>query len=209
MRYWQSWLRTSRYRGRWREMVERSALCLKLLVYQPTGALVAAPTTSLPETLGGTRNWDYRFTWVRDAAFTLYALMSLGFTEEAAGVHGLARGPVPGRRRSEQGAPDPLRRSTGDSEVAGDRRSTTSRVPGLAPGPGRATTPPRQRQLDIYGELMDSVLPLQQVRLTDLLRAVDRACRRQLDWLAEHWEEPDDGRLGGPRAASSGSPTRR
>ena len=83
--YWRSWLRRSRYQGRYREMVERSALVLKLLVYQPTGALVAAPTTSLPESVGGARNWDYRYTWIRDAAFTLYALMRLGFTDEAAG----------------------------------------------------------------------------------------------------------------------------
>jgi Glycosyl hydrolases family 15 len=83
--YWRNWLRRSRYQGRYREIVERSALVLKLLVYQPTGALVAAPTTSLPESVGGVRNWDYRYTWIRDAAFSLHALMRLGFTDEAAG----------------------------------------------------------------------------------------------------------------------------
>jgi GH15 family glucan-1,4-alpha-glucosidase len=81
--YWRRWLSRSRYRGRWREMVNRSALALKLLIYEPTGALVAAPTTSLPEQLGGPRNWDYRFTWVRDAAFTVYALRRIGLPHEA------------------------------------------------------------------------------------------------------------------------------
>ena len=81
--FWRGWLRRSRYSGRWREMVHRSALTLKLLTYAPTGAIVAAPTTSLPEQVGGARNWDYRYTWMRDAAFTLYALLRLGFTEEA------------------------------------------------------------------------------------------------------------------------------
>ena len=81
--YWRNWLEQSRYRGRWREMVHRSALTLKLLTYAPTGALVAAPTTSLPEQIGGERNWDYRYTWIRDAAFSLYALLRLGFIEEA------------------------------------------------------------------------------------------------------------------------------
>jgi GH15 family glucan-1,4-alpha-glucosidase len=90
--YWRNWLAKSRYQGRWREMVHRSALTLKLLTFLPTGGIVAAPTTSLPEQLGGGRNWDYRYTWIRDAAFSLYALLRLGFTEEAAAFMEWLRG---------------------------------------------------------------------------------------------------------------------
>src|SRR5207244_2707820 len=86
--FWRRWLSQSRYRGRWRETVHRSALVLKLLTYQPTGAMVAAPTTSLPVQLGGGRNWDYRYTWIRDTAFSLYALLRLGFTDETPISHG-------------------------------------------------------------------------------------------------------------------------
>jgi GH15 family glucan-1,4-alpha-glucosidase len=82
--YWRWWLSKCTYTGRWREMVHRSALALKLLTFEPTGAIVAVPTCSLPESLGGERNWDYRYTWIRDAAFTLYGLSRIGFTEEAA-----------------------------------------------------------------------------------------------------------------------------
>lgn len=81
--YWQNWIAKCRYQGRWREKVRRSALTLKMLVFEETGAIVAAPTFSLPEHIGGTRNWDYRFTWVRDTSFTIYALIRLGFTDEA------------------------------------------------------------------------------------------------------------------------------
>src|SRR5215468_7313910 len=83
--YWRRWISKCTYTGRWRETVHRSALALKLLTYEPTGAIVAAPTCSLPEALGGVRNWDYRYTWIRDAAFTLYGLLRIGLTEEAAG----------------------------------------------------------------------------------------------------------------------------
>ncbi|HET6318915.1 MAG TPA: trehalase-like domain-containing protein, partial [Chloroflexota bacterium] len=83
-RFWRGWIGRSTYRGRWREMVDRSAMTLKLLTYAPTGALIAAPTAALPEQLGGERNWDYRFTWVRDASFSVGALLALGFREEAA-----------------------------------------------------------------------------------------------------------------------------
>jgi GH15 family glucan-1,4-alpha-glucosidase len=83
VRFWRDWLASSSYRGRWREMVHGSALTLKLLTFAPTGAIVAAPTMSLPEQLGGERNWDYRYVWIRDGAFCVYALLRLGFTAEA------------------------------------------------------------------------------------------------------------------------------
>src|SRR5579863_7780474 len=88
VKFWRKWLSACTYRGRWREQVERSALALKLLTFEPTGAIVAAPTTSLPEVIGGVRNWDYRYTWARDAAFTVYGFLRIGFKREAAGFIG-------------------------------------------------------------------------------------------------------------------------
>lgn len=86
--YWRNWIAKCTYTGRWREAVYRSALVLKLLTFEPTGAIVAAATTSLPEGIGGTRNWDYRFSWIRDSSFVLYAFIKLGFREEAAAFMG-------------------------------------------------------------------------------------------------------------------------
>jgi GH15 family glucan-1,4-alpha-glucosidase len=194
--FWQNWVSQSRYRGRWREMVQRSALVLKLLVYHPTGALVAAPTTSLPEQLGGGRNWDYRYSWLRDAAFTIYALMTLGFLEEAASFMEWVQ------RRCESATAERdimiMYSIDGSENIAetildhldGYQGSRPVRIGNSAVG---------QRQLDVYGELMDSVYlynreaPISYDLWTGL-------CKR-LDWLAKHWQEPDEGiwEIRGPR----------
>jgi GH15 family glucan-1,4-alpha-glucosidase len=187
--YWRSWLRRSRYQGRYREMVERSALVLKLLVYQPTGALVAAPTTSLPEYLGGTRNWDYRYTWIRDAALSLNGLMRLGFTDEAAGFMAWLEARC-AEASAEHGL-QTLYAIDGNPEVPetvldhleGYKGSRPVRVGNSAAG---------QLQLDIYGELMDAVYMYNKYGSPigyDLWEALGR----QLDWLEKHWELPDDG----------------
>jgi len=194
--FWQGWVSQSGYRGRWREMVQRSALVLKLLVYHPTGALVAAPTTSLPEQLGGGRNWDYRYSWLRDAAFTVYALMTLGFLEEAASFMEW----VQGRCESATKERDVMIMYTVDGSeeltetvldhLDGYQGSRPVRIGNSAVG---------QRQIDVYGELMDSVyLYNREVPISyDLWTGL---CRR-LDWLARHWEEPDEGvwEIRGPR----------
>ncbi|HSP18372.1 MAG TPA: glycoside hydrolase family 15 protein, partial [Myxococcaceae bacterium] len=189
LQYWQRWIRQSRYRGRYREMVERSALTLKLLVYQPTGALVAAPTTSLPEAIGGSRNWDYRFTWVRDAAFTVYALMRLGFTEEAGAFMTWL-----GARCTEATPDTGLHILYGiDGDVVGTE-ATLDHLRGYRDsrpvriGNGAAA----QLQLDIVGEVMDS-LHLYDRNGRPVSYELWTALCRQLDWLEKHWEEPDCG----------------
>jgi GH15 family glucan-1,4-alpha-glucosidase len=189
--FWRKWLSQSQYRGRWREMVQRSALTLKLLTYQPTGAIVAAPTTSLPETIGGTRNWDYRYTWIRDAAFSLYGLLRLGFTEEAGSFMDWLTDRF---REGSDAEGDPLQTMYGidgrrelPEEVLdhfeGYRGSGPVRI-----GNGAAN----QLQLDIYGELIDSVYlfnkygrPIYHEAWEDL--------RRLVDWVGEHWDQPDEG----------------
>jgi GH15 family glucan-1,4-alpha-glucosidase len=191
VRFWRGWLAHSAYRGRWREMVNRSALTLKLLTYRPTGAIVAAPTTSLPEQIGGERNWDYRYTWIRDGAFSLYALLRLGFTEEAEAFMGW----LTDRFRESAGRGDgPLQimygidgRAELDEEtlphLEGYRGSAPVRV-----GNGAAD----QLQLDIYGELIDSVYlynkygePISYDAWMDLVKV--------LDWLCKNWDRADEG----------------
>ena len=192
VRYWRGWLHKSQYRGRWREMVNRSALTLKLLTYRPTGAIVAAPTTSLPEQLGGGRNWDYRYTWIRDAAFSVYALLRLGFTEEAAAFMDWLTARF---RESDGGGPSgPLQIMygiDGRHELPESTLDHFEGYEGSAPvriGNGAAT----QLQLDIYGELIDSVYlynkygePISFDTWRDLCSIVD--------WLCENWDQTDEG----------------
>jgi len=188
VRFWRSWVSRSRYRGRWRETVTRSALVLKLLTFLPTGAIVAAPTTSLPGQIGGTRNWDYRYTWIRDAAFTVYSLMRLGYTDEAAAFaqfmqarakeDAAANGPlnvmygIDGRRDLPEQALDHL---------DGYRGSRPVRV-------GNAASD--HLQLDIYGELLDSFY-LYDKYGTALSYDMWVTIQRLLDWLSNNWDQPD------------------
>jgi GH15 family glucan-1,4-alpha-glucosidase len=189
--YWRRWVGQSRYQGRWREMVLRSALTLKLLTYAPTGALVAAPTTSLPENLGGERNWDYRYTWIRDAAFSLYGLLRLGFTEEASAFMGWLTDRM---RDWKVGPSGPLQIMYGiDGRLdlpettlphwEGYRGSAPVRI-------GNAATD--QRQLDIYGEMIDSVYLYNKYGAPIFSDTWDNL-RRIVDWLCEHWDQADEG----------------
>jgi GH15 family glucan-1,4-alpha-glucosidase len=190
--YWLRWLSQSNYRGRWREMVHRSALTLKLLTYRPTGAIVAAATTSLPEQLGGERNWDYRFTWIRDASFSLYALLRLGFTEEAQAFMGWLTDRF---RDCEVDRPSgPLQIMYGVDGRAELPEETLDHLEGY-----RGSAPVRigngaadQMQLDIYGELVDSVYlynkygePISYDSWQDVVRIVD--------WIVDNWDVTDEG----------------
>ena len=188
--FWRNWLSRSRYRGRWREMVHRSALTLKLLTYQPTGAIVASPTTSLPEQLGGERNWDYRYTWIRDAAFSLYGLLRLGFTEEAGAFMGWLTDCYR-RRRNGEGPLQTMYRIDGGLDLDEETLDHFEGYRGSAPVRiGNAAAD--QLQLDIYGELTDSVYlynkygePIPHDAWEDLSRLVD--------WVCANWDQPDEG----------------
>ena len=187
--FWQRWLGQCQYDGRWREVVHRSALTLKLLTYAPTGAIVAAPTTSLPEHIGGPRNWDYRYTWIRDAAFSLYGLLRLGFTVEAArfmdwlnarchelnpdGSLQLMYG-IDGRRDLQE---EDL------FHLDGHRSSRPVRI-------GNAAS--TQLQLDMYGALMDAVYLYNKHGSPISYDLWVNLCR-MLDYVCDNWEQPDEG----------------
>ena len=178
--YWRRWVGQSGYKGRWREMVQRSALTLKLLTYAPTGALVAAPTTSLPEQLGGERNWDYRYTWIRDAAFSLYGLLRLGYTEEAAAFMGWLTDRTREWKLGPSGPLQIMYGIDGRAELPEFEHPTWSGYRDSAPVRiGNAAAD--QRQLDIYGEMIDSIYLYNKYGQPDLLRDVgERPPHRRL-----------------------------
>jgi GH15 family glucan-1,4-alpha-glucosidase len=154
--FWRSWISHSTYTGRWREALQRSAITLKLMTYAPTGGLVAAPTAGLPEQVGGERNWDYRYTWVRDASFSVYALLRLGFTEESAQFSGWLRDRVAEHVGGEGGPLNIMYRVDGSSDLKEESLEHWSGYRGSRPvriGNGASD----QLQLDIYGEALDSI----------------------------------------------------
>ena len=185
--YWRRWISGGTYRGRWREMVNRSALVLKLMVYDPTGALVAAPTMGLPETIGGERNWDYRYTWPRDAAFTIYALSRLGFHEEAHNFMGWIQDIC----RNSGGSLQPLYGIDGRTRIHEEELFHLSGYRGSRPvrlGNGAYD----QLQLDLYGAVLDAAY-LHNKHGVPLDYDVWRHLRPILDWLSENWRQLDEG----------------
>ena len=187
--YWKDWISRCTYKGRWLEVVNRSALVLKLLSSFEYGSIIAAPTFGLPESIGGQRNWDYRYTWIRDASFTVYSLIRLGYTKEAGGFM--------------KWIEELFRKIKGDERLGimysidGERQLKEYTLDDF--GGYKGSRPVRvgndaysQLQLDIYGELMDSVYlynkygdPISYDFWKDL--------EKQIDWLSENWNQPDDG----------------
>ena len=185
--FWCDWSRHCRDTGKWSPIVRRSLITLKALTYRPTGGIAAAPTTSLPEQLGGARNWDYRYCWLRDATFTLLSLMNGGFYESA-------RNWREWLLRAVAGSPQQLQIMYG---IEGERRLTEVELPWL---PGyQGASPVRvgnaasgQLQLDVYGEVLDALYQARRGGLGALDAAFDLQ-REMLDHLATIWREPDDG----------------
>ncbi|MGH3250707.1 MAG: glycoside hydrolase family 15 protein, partial [Trebonia sp.] len=189
--YWKRWLGRSTYAGRWREMVNRSAMTIKLLTYEPTGAPVAAATFGLPEQVGGERNWDYRFTWIRDGSLSLHALAGLGYLEEA-GRFGLwLRDRVAEQAGRASGPLKIMYRVDGTSDLTEETLDHFEGWRGSKPvriGNGAAD----QLQLDIYGEALDALfngvehgLPIAHRGWQELVKVID--------WVCGNWDQPDEG----------------
>jgi GH15 family glucan-1,4-alpha-glucosidase len=198
IRYWRAWIARCDYKGRWREMVNRSALVLKLMTFEPTGAIVAAPTTSLPESLQGPRNWDYRYTWIRDSAFTLYALLRIGFTQEAKAFMNFLNARC--HEMTEEGALQVMYGIDGRHILTEETLDHLDGYRGSRPvriGNGAYN----QKQLDIYGELMDSVY-LYNKYAQPISYDLWYYLRRLTNWVCEHWRDKDEAIWevrGGPR----------
>jgi GH15 family glucan-1,4-alpha-glucosidase len=189
--HWRTWLARSTYDGRWREMVLRSAMALRLMTYAPSGAPVAAPTAGLPEQLGGERNWDYRFTWVRDASFSVYALLGLGYSDEAFRFLQWLGDRVQEQAGSDSGPLKIMYRVDGSSDL---REEVLPHLEGY-----RGSRPVRigngasdQLQLDIYGEALDSIYQGHRNGL-NLGHPGWVRLRRCMEWLADNWDRPDEG----------------
>ncbi|HEV2377430.1 MAG TPA: glycoside hydrolase family 15 protein [Streptosporangiaceae bacterium] len=191
--FWKGWLRRSTYTGRWRETVTRSAMTLKLMTYEPTGAPVAAATFGLPEQEGGERNWDYRFTWVRDGSLTMHALTGLGYLDEAARFGAWLRDRAAQSKIGGNGS-GPIKimyRVDGSSDLSeeildhfeGWRGSKPVRI-----GNGAAD----QLQLDIYGEAMDAIMTGDDYGL-EVAHSGWLALTKMIDWVADNWDQPDEG----------------
>src|ERR671917_1002517 len=188
LHYWRRWLSQSTYQGRWREVVNRSSLVLKLMVYDPTGALVAAPTMGLPERMGGERNWDYRYTWLRDAALALYALIYVGFEDEARHFMSWLSDRC---HEDSDGLLQPLYGIDGRTQIVETELDHLSGYMDSRPvrlGNGAY----KQRQLDLYGAVLDAAY-LYNKHGAPLDYDLWKNLRKILDWLSENWREPDEG----------------
>jgi len=187
--YWKGWIAQSTYNGRWMEMVNRSALVLKLLTSYKFGSIVAAPTFSLPESIGFQRNWDYRYTWIRDASFTVYSLLRLGYSKEAGAFMNWVEklcGDIKGQNRlgimySIDGNVQLEEKIL--EHLEGYKRSKPVRIGNDAY---------RQLQLDIYGELMDSVY-LYNKYGEPIAYDLWKDLEKQIEWLSQNWDQPDEG----------------
>jgi GH15 family glucan-1,4-alpha-glucosidase len=190
--YWKAWLNRSTYQGRWREMVTRSAMTLKLMTYQPSGAPVAAATLGLPEQAGGERNWDYRFTWIRDGSLTIHALSNLGYLDEAARFGAWMRDRVTESVTGDGASPLKIMyRVDGSSDLTEEILDNFEGWRGSRPvriGNGAAD----QLQLDIYGEAADAVIAADEAGMPI---AYDGwiAFAKIMDWVADNWDQPDEG----------------
>ena len=191
-KFWRGWLGRSTYQGRWREMVTRSAMTLKLMTYHPTGAPVAAATAGLPEQAGGERNWDYRYTWIRDGSLTIHALLGLGYGEEALRFAGWLKDRASEQAGDGSGPLKIMYRVDGSSDLSEEILSHFEGWRGSRPvriGNGASD----QLQLDIYGEALDALYAGDSLGGGQIAHQGWLSLSKIADWLADNWDQPDEG----------------